>query len=197
MSNNTLTAQDIGGDLHHILSLPYIDHITAEEKQQVDAMIAQEMNESEPAHRSGEVQEKQGLSVPQPIERAIDTSRYSLPHPSDDDNSSIESWEKAVDNARAQLEHQRGRLVNLQLVLKYGPASWRAHNEILSAMAQNSEEQVNVLHGDALHVNKERKIIQMRAEQELATSTYSHRAYMDLVDKNKRLEQEIMMMDDS
>jgi len=178
---------------HDMLSLPYIDHITADEKQQIDAMIVQEMNESGPM--TGEVEESQLGSMPQPMQQAIDTSRYSLPQPLDDANDSIESWEKAVENARVQLEHQRGRLVNLQLLLKYGPASWRAHNEILSAMLQNTEEQVNVLHGDALHVNKERKIIQMRAEQELASSTYSHQTYMDLVDKNKRLEQEIMMMD--
>jgi hypothetical protein len=178
---------------HDMLSLPYIDHITADEKQQIDAMIVQEMNESGPM--TGEVEESQLGSMPQPMQQAIDTSRYSLPQPLDDANDSIESWEKAVENARVQLEHQRGRLVNLQLLLKYGPASWRAHNEILSAMVQNTEEQVNVLHGDALHVNKERKIIQMRAEQELASSTYSHQTYMDLVDKNKRLEQEIMMMD--
>lgn len=176
-----------------MLSLPYIDHITADEKQQIDAMIVQEMNESGPM--TGEVEESHVGSMPQPMQQAIDTSRYSLPQPLDDTMDSIESWEKAVENARAQLEHQRGRLVNLQLLLKYGPASWRAHNEILSAMLQNTEEQVNVLHGDALHVNKERKIIQMRAEQELASSTYSHQTYMDLVDKNKRLEQEIMMMD--
>lgn len=176
-----------------MLSLPYIDHITADEKQQIDAMIVQEMNES--GTMTGEVEESHVGSMPQPMQQAIDTSRYSLPQPLDDTMDSIESWEKAVENARAQLEHQRGRLVNLQLLLKYGPASWRAHNEILSAMLQNTEEQVNVLHGDALHVNKERKIIQMRAEQELASSTYSHQTYMDLVDKNKRLEQEIMMMD--
>ena len=44
-----------------------------------------------------------------------------------------EAWEAAVNNAKAQLEHQTLRIQNLELMLKYGPNQWRAHNASLEA----------------------------------------------------------------
>lgn len=49
------------------------------------------------------VQSKQPLA-------ALDTLRYSLPVPSDP-SASEEEWQRALDNARSQLEHQSSRYV--------------------------------------------------------------------------------------
>ena len=45
---------------------------------------------------------------------AIDTTRYALPVPSE--NATEEDWRSALDNARAQLEHQRIRYARSQLL---------------------------------------------------------------------------------
>ena len=43
---------------------------------------------------------------------AIDTTRFSLPPPSNPETATVEDWEAALKNARAQLEHQRLRCVS-------------------------------------------------------------------------------------
>ena len=42
---------------------------------------------------------------------AIDTTRFSLPPPPNPETATVEDWEAALKNARAQLEHQRLRCV--------------------------------------------------------------------------------------
>ena len=43
---------------------------------------------------------------------AIDTTRFSLPPPPNPETATVEDWEAALKNARAQLEHQRLRCVH-------------------------------------------------------------------------------------
>jgi hypothetical protein len=50
---------------------------------------------------------------------AIDTTRFSLPPPPNPETATVEDWEAALKNARAQLEHQRLRCVR-SLPPKFG-----------------------------------------------------------------------------
>ena len=52
----------------------------------------------------------QRVEAKQPL-NAIDTTRFTLPTPGAD--ASEEEWKAAVDNARAQLEHQKIRCVGM------------------------------------------------------------------------------------
>jgi pre-mRNA-splicing factor SPF27 len=45
-------------------------------------------------------------------QETMDTARYELPPPGKDSKHSPEAWQTAVDNAKAQLEHQRTRFVS-------------------------------------------------------------------------------------
>lgn len=119
-----------------------------------------------------------------PFSDGVDLERYNLPRPQGDDENRVEAWEAALDNARAQLEHQKTRIVNLQLLLKHGPTSWRAHNEVLSTMAGQIEEKLQILQGDITHINKERKIEQLTVGSELENLKNT---YFYLVEKNMQL----------
>ena len=55
-----------------------------------------------------------------------DALRYRLDPPPQNKRNDVEAWGVAIDNARAQLEHQATRVTNLELGLKYAPAAWRA-----------------------------------------------------------------------
>ena len=39
-----------------------------------------------------------------------------------------------MENSGAQLEHQRTRIMNLDLMLDYGAESWKQYNEVLQDM---------------------------------------------------------------
>ena len=60
----------------------------------------------------------------------LDVSRYKLERPSGTQDSDVEAWKAARDNAQAQLEHQHTRIMNLELMSKYGTNAWRQHNEV-------------------------------------------------------------------
>ena len=71
-----------------------------------------------------------------------DTMRYRLDPPPRSERESAEAWEKAIENARAQLEHQATRRANLELALKYAPAAWRARNAWGDAAVKAYEEEL-------------------------------------------------------
>lgn len=51
---------------------------------------------------------------------SIDSTRFQLPPPTAGSKASEEEWNKAVDNAATQLLHQQGRLMNIELMKRYG-----------------------------------------------------------------------------
>ena len=50
--------------------------------------------------------------------QVLDTSRYQLPHPPED--ATEEEWHAALINAEVQLRYMDGRLLNLELLRRYG-----------------------------------------------------------------------------
>ena len=50
----------------------------------------------------------------------LDTTRYRLDAPQGPKRHDFSAWKAAVDNAHSQLEHQYTRILNLELMLKYG-----------------------------------------------------------------------------
>jgi pre-mRNA-splicing factor SPF27 len=63
----------------------------------------------------------------------LDVTRYQLAAPGPDKAHDPAAWRAAVDNAQAQLEHQHNRVQNLELMLKYGPNTWRAQVRLRAA----------------------------------------------------------------
>ncbi len=66
----------------------------------------------------------------------IDVARYRLDPPSLTQRNDVDVWQSVLDNARSQLEHQGNRLLNLELLIKYGPNAWRANNEALDVTSK-------------------------------------------------------------
>ncbi|KAH0590390.1 Pre-mRNA-splicing factor SPF27 [Termitomyces sp. J132] len=87
---------------------------------------------------------------------SLDSLRYQLPAPSSTPGTD-EEWKAALQNAHAQLEHQKIRLTNLTLLQNYGPNAWRIHNYLLEAVAKQSEKALEDLKQLTVEVNRERK----------------------------------------
>ncbi|KAI7836667.1 hypothetical protein COHA_009443 [Chlorella ohadii] len=167
---------------HLVDSLPYVDGLTPQEKAAVDKMIEEEMRSSskKPSDYLNELP-----PLPETRFKAMDTARYSLDPPPPTKRSDHNAWRAALDNAHAQLEHQYNRLLNLELLLKFGPDSWRMHNEALSAFVTRLQEQLAAVKRQVDTLNRERKLQQHAAGSELSKLEAE---YLGLVHKNKDIE---------
>lgn len=63
----------------------------------------------------------------------LSMKRYELPPPAAGRLSEVSAWEEAIDNSKAQLEHQWVRTMNLELMLDYGIEAWKAYLEVFGA----------------------------------------------------------------
>jgi hypothetical protein len=64
----------------------------------------------------------------------LDETRYSVAAPSGSEEADVAAWERAIANAQAQLEHTLLREVNLDLMAKFAPGTWRQHCESVDAL---------------------------------------------------------------
>merc|ERR1711864_9513 len=79
----------------------------------------------------------------------LSMKRYELPTPPAGKMTDIAAWTECVDNSMAQLEHQRTRILNLDLMLDYGAESWKQYNEVLQEMLNRVQNQLGQV-GDKL-----------------------------------------------
>eukprot|EP00798_Chlamydomonas_sp_ICE-L_P014476 gene14476-20500_t len=131
---------------HLIDALPYIDPLAPEVKKQVDQLIEDELRrggkkpsdflkdlpamptqafEGHPLLATEYERVKAKKEMP-----ALDATRYMLNPPPQTLRNDIGEWKKALDNAGSQLEHQHLRILNLELMLKYGDKVWRAQTQL-------------------------------------------------------------------
>ncbi|KAG8930192.1 hypothetical protein FRC01_003161 [Tulasnella sp. 417] len=167
-------------------SLPYYDDDLAQHpnlQALVDAEIARELKAKPPPNHATDprlpperplfkdnpllADELKRVAAKQPL-GALDTTRYKLPPPPSDPASEAD-WQKAVDNARAQLEHQKTRQLNLSLLQTYGPNAWRVHNYLTEAAVVQYEKALERLQDQVTEVNRSRKNSQTQAGNQLSS----------------------------
>jgi len=98
----------------------------------------------------------------------LDASRFRLEAPPAASRGDAAAWRAAVGNAQAQLEHQALRLLNLELLLKYGPNTWRAQAQLTGATAARLEAELLAARAAADALCRERKLQQLAAGDALA-----------------------------
>merc|ERR1712046_125565 len=86
----------------------------------------------------------------------FDAERYKLEAPSDD--SGVEAWKKAMDNCKAQVQHQSVRIENLDLMNEHGPTAWQMHNTALEQIQKSIHSKLEATQTQIEEVNKKRKI---------------------------------------
>ncbi|CAG8619814.1 6091_t:CDS:2 [Ambispora gerdemannii] len=178
-------------------SLPYIDNEINYEgmREQVDKLVEQERRKrtkKDPPNFPATIElfkdspmlaaELQRVQLGKPMEQ-IDTNRYKLEPPQD--SSNVESWKKAADNSKAQLEQQNLRLLNMELLHKYGANAWRLHNFQLEQELKQLQGTLEQYKQEILEVNKERKAEQLQAGKRLEMLESS---WSDLVGKTLQVQ---------
>jgi len=160
-------------------ALPYIDkeYDDPEMKRYVDNLIEEELKitvkkdtselpqtielfENDEILRNEMERIKNGEPFP-----LLDTIRYRLSDPQD--HSKLNEWVEAVENSEAQLEHQYNRLINLELLNKFGANAWRYSNFQLELILNEITEKVNDKKNKIIDINKERKYLQTKSEAKI------------------------------
>ncbi|CAB4486346.1 breast carcinoma amplified sequence 2 [Rhizophagus irregularis] len=159
-------------------SLPYFDQEIDYEgmRAKVDKLVEQEMKK-----RPVGVKRDQALNFPANFEFfkdspilateyqrvqlgkpivEMDINRYKLAEP--DNKEDQEAWEKAVNNSKAQLQHQNLRMFNLELLQKYGANAWRLHNYQLENELQQYQKTLEEYKQNILDLNIQRKAEQLQ-----------------------------------
>lgn len=162
-------------------ALPYIDleYNDGSLREQVDALINDEMSNS----TKSPDEYLEALNIPMPEtklldsdlvrneldrlaqgrpQQPVDMSRYKVEPPPEHMRDSLDAWRKAVDNAHAQLQATRSRLINLELGVKYGPNAWKTHTDDLTKMGEGFAESSKVVQQDIENTNRKRKANQMK-----------------------------------
>ncbi|KAG0056918.1 hypothetical protein BGZ83_002858 [Gryganskiella cystojenkinii] len=77
-------------------------------------------------------------------------------------------WQKALENANSQLEHQNQRILNLELVQKFGNNAWNVHNYQLEYDLSLIRNAVDEKKSAIIELNKLRKRDQTEVEESLS-----------------------------
>ncbi|KAG0221724.1 Pre-mRNA-splicing factor SPF27 [Mortierella sp. GBAus27b] len=119
-----------------------------------------------------------------PMEPKLDLSRYQLELPSslsaslsaEEGSQQTPSaseelpdgrvlWLQAVENANAQLEHQNQRIMNLELVQKFGGNAWNVHNYQMEYDLSLLRKALDDKRAEVLELNKLRKRDQLEVAE--------------------------------
>jgi len=131
------------------------------------------------------------LSSRQPMD-TLSMKRYELPTPPPGKMTDVQAWTECVDNSMAQLEHQRTRIMNLDLMLDYGSESWKQYNEVLQEMLTRVQNQLATVKKDIQEVNWARKNQQTLVGDRLKQLETN---WVGLVSKNYEIEQAVLNME--
>jgi pre-mRNA-splicing factor SPF27 len=195
-------------------ALPYVDEFDEKLRKQAQLLVEQEMKTfvpknylehlpvvelhfkpwSEDLERDWAKMEQTGTyTLPD-----LDKTRYSLPPPPEHLSGDLAAWQRAVDNAKAQLEHQLNRIENLELLRTYGPNAWIVYIQHLERLKERLQQILSEYRKEIDNVNKQRKAEQYAAATKLKMLKDK---FYELVNKNveidsacQQLEHEIQLL---
>ena len=122
----------------------------------------------------------------------LSMKRYELPTPPPGKMTDVQAWSECVDNSEAQLEHQRTRIMNLDLMLDYGGESWKVYNEVLQDMLNKTQSQLADVKKNIQEINWSRKNQQTQVGERLKQLEGN---WVGLVSKNYEIEQAVINME--
>ncbi|XP_023330381.1 pre-mRNA-splicing factor SPF27 [Eurytemora carolleeae] len=131
------------------------------------------------------------LAARQPMD-TLSMKRYELPTPPAGKMTDVQAWTECVDNSMAQLEHQRTRILNLDLMLEYGGESWKIYNDVLQDLLNKVQTQLGEVKKEIQEVNWSRKNQQTQVGDKLKQLESD---WVGLVSKNYEIEQALLTME--
>lgn len=175
-------------------ALPYIDTQVqqVDVAQQVKALIDEEMGLFEPRDYLASLPAPSFVAptselIQQELDRidsgrpmgGIDTKRYAATVERPQGNSAQDhgEWRKAAEAVHMQLEYNRLRLTNLEMLERWGAKAWVAHSMVARVSERLMANEASALKSSREEVNKKRKLDQISCGNELRKLTYELEQY--------------------
>lgn len=182
-------------------ALAYIDDITPDEQRKAENLIKEEIKNmtKRPADYLKELPKLHQVKFEgHPVLQAewervradtpmaeLDKGRYKCAPPPDNRRNDVTAWHSSLDNAHSQLEHQYNRMLNMELMLAYGPNLWQAYLKSLEVSCKRLEEDVREAAQQIVEVNKRRKLRHQEVGEQLQATEVE---WAELLVKNREIE---------
>eukprot|EP00164_Ancoracysta_twista_P002938 GFYU01003909.1.p1 GENE.GFYU01003909.1~~GFYU01003909.1.p1 ORF type:complete len:251 (-),score=55.56 GFYU01003909.1:146-898(-) len=172
-----------GREINHLLdALPYVDqeYNDPEMQKRVEKMIQKEMSTFKPKDylkdfpdatiniaddsflKVDMLRVEEGLPMD-----SIDKTRYGLQPPAENKQKDPIAWRHALNNAQSQFEGHGLRLLNLELMSRYGVNQWRTYIQGLDATKNALQLVLENYKEQCEDVNRKRKADQTKVAQKL------------------------------
>lgn len=163
-------------------ALPYIDTqlVQPEVASQVQALIDEEMKNFEPRDYLASLplpelplinSERMTKEFERIVDKrpmgSIDSTRYNVEAPQGFWTQDSDAWRQSTAKIHMQSEYNRLRLINLELMERFGAKGWVAHSQLLRAAEGAQAKIASTLRAEREDVNKMRKLDQMSCGNEL------------------------------
>mmetsp|Transcript_39256 Transcript_39256/g.116308 ORF Transcript_39256/g.116308 Transcript_39256/m.116308 type:complete len:255 (+) Transcript_39256:77-841(+) len=174
-------------------ALPYIDTQLGQSEvaQQVKALIDEEMTQFEPRDYlaslpapdlpllGGEFygQEWSRIDAGEKFS-GVDITKYAVEAPTGPLAQDDGAWSKAAEGVNTQLEYNRLRRTNLEMLERWGKKAWIAHSMVTRAGETVLSKEAAALRASREEVNKKRKLDQVSCGNELRKLGYELEQYM-------------------
>ncbi|KAJ2726798.1 hypothetical protein GGI07_000309 [Coemansia sp. Benny D115] len=157
-------------------SLPYIDkdYDDPHMRDQVLSLIQEEMGRMSPPlipkamgiFKDNDIlrKEYERVRAGRPLP-PFDIERYKLETPGS--GAEVDEWEKAAQNAGAQLEHQGIRMTNLELLQQFGTNAWKLSNYQKEGLLRQLQDATRRIKEEGVELNKARRYEQLEADVKL------------------------------
>jgi len=192
---NKFLAETLLGDIV-LDSLPYIDDDYQDKEEEINQLIAEEMQKLPQKNYLGSKYPKVELEFKdsaflayeyqrtvekRPHEEGIDNTRYAVAAPPTNKKNDINVWKQALQNAHTQLEHLTLRLANMELLQNYGANAWRSYNAYLENIQKSLANTLAETKQQIELINQRRK-----EEQGFAGTTLRklESQWLELIQKN-------------
>jgi len=126
-----------------------------------------------------------------PFEK-LDVSRYDLVPPSGQKANDLAEWKRVAENAQAQIEHSRNRLMNLEMMQKYGERMWVKHLSDLEIYEESLKRESQRVRKAVEDTNKFRKLEQVGCGNDLRNLT---REWEEYVERNGKISEAISLLE--
>merc|ERR1719373_1401161 len=122
----------------------------------------------------------------------IDIARYKVEQPQGHRANDDAAWRKAAESAQMQLEYNRLRLTNLEMLERWGGKAWIAHSAVVRATERAATSEAAGLRADREEVNKKRKLDQISCGNELRRLAHELDRYRQ---DNSEVERGLMLLE--
>ena len=114
-------------------SLAYLDNLSPQDSAEISKLLSRE-----PRGQINNPFPEIDTCNPAPL-NAIDFQRFQLLLP---DSDSLIDWESALNNAKSCFEYSNNRILELELLSKYGIEGWKSKTLFLSQLLAVKESQL-------------------------------------------------------